>query len=454
MQTWVNCISPKREGKDSSDSQRSNFQRDYDRLIFSSVFRRLQNKTQVFPLPGNIFVHNRLTHSLEVASVGRSLGAMVGDHIAQVINDPMATLFYQYELSNVISAACLAHDIGNPPFGHSGEKALSTYFVENIDKVIGDRELRAYFDDHEWSDITNFEGNANAFHLLSYNYNGKLEFGHQLTMTTLASILKYPCNSTEINKSYKHRKKYGYFKVDEQKFRNVVKYTNMVSEDGNIKRHPFVYLVEAADDICYRIIDFEDAHRIGLISSKDTIDLLRQTIGDLSKSTTQDLKKIDTRLKNVTDKNEVVSYLRAKAISSLSARACSEFIENKDAIIAGQWNHTLLDHIEDSSKGLEEMNKVSIDKIYNHKSVINVEIAGYRVLSELLDVFITATLTHKPTALQKKTLSLVPSQFHRGSDSSHYEKVLNILDFVAGMTDGYATEMYRNFKGIEIARHD
>jgi dGTPase len=455
MSRWINCISPNREGKDSIDTHRSNFQRDYDRLIFSSAFRRLQNKTQVFPLPGNSFVHNRLTHSLEVASVGRSLGGIIGEQIAQgkeVSDDIGAALFYKYDLSYVIASACLAHDIGNPPFGHSGEKAISNYFLENENKLINSKKMRDFFDLHEWSDITNFEGNANAFHLLTYNYNGKLEHGHQLTLTTLASILKYPCSSIEVDKNIVHKKKYGYFKSDKAKFDNVVQHTNMMN-NGVIGRHPFVYLVEAADDICYRIIDFEDAHRIGIVDTNTIEDLLRETIKDLSTKQASELKKIDARLKSVQDKNEIISYLRAKTISSLIKRAAQEFLDNSDHIVNGNWTSTLLDYVTKQSQGLAAINTISIEKIYNHASVVNVEIAGYKVISELLDTYVTATLSERPTALQKKALSLIPPQFHR-QNASPYERVLNILDYIAGMTDGYATEIYQNFMGIEIARHN
>jgi dGTPase len=454
MDNWVKCISYKREGKDSDDANRSNFQRDYDRLIFSSAFRRLQNKTQVFPLPGNTFVHNRLTHSLEVASVGRSLGSIVGEKISQLNKLPeAASIFYKYDLAYVISAACLAHDIGNPPFGHSGENAISSFFIENATKQLGQKSLIDCFDEHQWKDLTNFEGNANAFHILSYPYNGKLEHGHQLTMTTLASILKYPCSSLEVDKSIKHKKKYGYFSLDKEKFLTVVNNTNMVKKDGHIYRHPFVYLVEAADDICYRIIDFEDAHRIGIVSTSDTINLFRSTIEELSDNPKQDLKKIDARLKNVTDSNEIVSYHRAKVISSLIGKAAETFITHKEDILEGTWNNTLVDAVETQSKSLGEINKISITKIYNHPTVINTEIAGYKVLSSLLDTFVTASLAEKKSALQKKTLALIPSQFQT-KGKSEYEQVINIIDYVSGMTDGYATEIYRNFEGIEIARHN
>jgi dGTPase len=460
MIDWRNCVSNARDGIESGDSNRSNFQRDYDRIIFSSAFRRLQNKTQVFPLPGNTFVHNRLTHSLEVASVGRSLGSIVGDHISKTteVKGSDKEDFYKYDLSSVVASACLAHDLGNPPFGHSGETAISSYFVENANKKIGERNLVDYFSQKEWSDLTNFEGNANALHILTYPYTGKLENGLQLTHTTLASIMKYPCEAQAIDKTKKHRKKYGFFQLDQEKFLNIARSTNMVqeNEDGVVayKRHPFVYLVEAADDVCYRIIDFEDAHRIGIINTNDTIDLLRNTVINLHQNSSKKIEKsIDDRLRNVTDANEIISYLRAKCISELMLAASQEFILNAEEILHGQWNQTLLDKIETNSNALEQINKISIEKIYNHSSVINIEIAGYKVLSDILDTYVTALLSERKSPLQHKIMHLLPIQFRRNEKSSAYEKVMNVIDFVAGMTDGYATEIYRNFQGIEIAKH-
>ncbi len=459
MQTWVNCISESRAGKNKSgDQNRTHFQRDYDRLIFSAAFRRLQNKTQVFPLPGNTFVHNRLTHSLEVASIGRSLGSITGDVLASLseVKGTVAADFYKYDLSSVIAAACLAHDVGNPPFGHSGEKAISSFFIEQKDKIIGGKELSNHFTEAQWYDLINFEGNANALHILTYPYTGKLEAGMQLTYTTLASILKYPCEARAVAKSKKHTKKYGFFQQDIERFLDIAKATNMHKEEGPylcFKRHPFVYLVEAADDISYRIIDLEDAHRIGIISTETASELLLATIKDLSDDKVKEINKINEALKNVTDANEKIAYFRAKCISALIFRATKEFLENKEAILEGNWNYTLLDQIEKTSPGLKEINELSIKKIYEHTSVIEVEIAGYKVISFLLETFVTALLTDKKTPLQQKTLMLIPSQFKREESTTSYEKVLNILDFIAGMTDGYATEMYRNFQGIEIARH-
>ena len=251
--------SPKRTGKTQlyEGGARTEYQRDFDRLIFSSAFRRLQNKTQVFPLPGSTFVHNRLTHSLEVSSIGRSLGKIVGT----ALNDKYKgtkTLsedsieFYKYELHQVIAAACLAHDIGNPAFGHSGEKAISNFFISSgIDKSL--------FTNEEWNDISNFEGNANSIRILAGQFNGRQPGGVKMTYTTLATILKYPCESTGINKSFKHLKKYGFFQAEKGIFIEIMDGLNLNREHVSplcYSRYSFVYLLEAADYIAFNIIGF------------------------------------------------------------------------------------------------------------------------------------------------------------------------------------------------------
>ena len=454
---WINCISSQRSGKyKSTNSSRSEYQRDYDRLIFSSAFRRLQNKTQVFALPGNVFVHNRLTHSLEVSSVGRSIGNLVGEHLVNIkeISSNLAALeFYKYELPYVISAACLAHDVGNPPFGHSGEKAISYFFQKNADT------LQHHFNDDEWKDLCNFEGNANALHILTTNYTGKISGGQTLTYTTLASILKYPCEARAISKAQKHTKKYGFFQCDKKQFLEIagathlVKDTNVPSDTISYKRHPFVYLVEAADDICYRVIDMEDAHRIGILTNEHVVDCFRDIIKDLDRPEVK-IGKINQRLANLEDKNERVAYLRAKLINALVLECVDVFIANKDSIIAGTWNDTLVDNIENRSAELKKANDISINMIYNHRSVIEVELAAFNVLSELLELFVIPRLKTKHNHIEEKTMMLIPPQFiPENKNASPYEQVIRIVDFIAGMTDGFATELYRKSKGIEIAVH-
>ncbi len=454
MQHWGECISYKRFGYQGSGNAgfRSEFTRDYDRIIFLSAFRRLQNKTQVFPLPGNVFVHNRLTHSLEVASVGRSLGAITGHGI--VADDKHFSendkAFYTYELSGVISSACLAHDIGNPAFGHSGEKAISHFFESHGEMPLNTSSLRAHFSDVEWMDLTNFEGNANALRLLTRQFKGKLDGGQRLMYVTLASILKYPCASYETDKSCTQRKKYGYFQSDKSAFEDIILECNMVQNGGDNIRHPFVYLVEAADDICYRIIDMEDAHRIGILS-RDVLEISFLSLLDQLDDNTERTKDI---LHKIGDDNEAISFLRAKCINALVNKSSKIFLQNSEAILQGKFNSTLMDEIEKTCPYLSKITSISVEKIYNHHSVIEVELAGYNVMSEILNVFVEAVLSDRRTAIQKKCLYLIPTQYNLVSDNvSPYEKTMGVLDFVSGMTDGYATELYRKIRGIDIPSH-
>lgn len=455
MQHWRNCISYKRFGNQSTSSSgmRSEFTRDYDRIIFLSAFRRLQNKTQVFPLPGNVFVHNRLTHSLEVASVGRSLGALVGYEISDLFSselDQEQKSFYTYDLSGVIASACLAHDVGNPAFGHSGEKAISHYFTTHQSMPLNGMSLKDHFDEKQWADLTGFEGNANALRLLTKQFKGKLEGGQRLMMVTLASLLKYPCSSTEINPAIKHQKKYGYFQSDKSAYDQIIGEFDMILPTGSHHRHPFVYLVEAADDICYRIIDMEDAHRINILSRDEIENYFIQLLEELGEPLTR-TKEVLTK---ITDNNEAISFLRAKCINGLVHKASDVFMAHKDAILQGVFNSTLMDELETVCPFLVRINDISIKKIYNHPSVIEVELAGYNVMSEILSVFIEAVLQNNKSVLQKKCLHLIPDQYNLAAESvSPYEKTMGVLDFVSGMTDGYATEMYRKMKGIDIPSH-
>ena len=292
---------------------RTDFQRDFDRIIFSSAFRRLQNKTQVFPLPGSVFVHNRLTHSLEVSSVGRSLGSLAGEFIVEQYGEELndnSKSFYLHNLSNVIASACLCHDVGNPAFGHSGEDAIASYFEKN------ESYLKHQFNDKEWADLVNFEGNANAIRVLTHQQRGKDEGGSQLTYTTLASIAKYPCEAIAKDKSQINRKKFGFFQSEKNTFLKIAKATQMMEQSGEplvFKRHPFVWLVESADDICYNIIDMEDAHRLGIVATSDCENLFME----LLKTETQDLQRITNKLSVLTNANERISYLRAKVINAL-----------------------------------------------------------------------------------------------------------------------------------------
>ncbi len=436
------------QSKKVSTDPRSEFQRDFDRIIFSSAFRRLQNKTQVFPLPGSVFVHNRLTHSLEVSSVGRSLGTLIGNFLVDNYKNDLSSEslnFYRYDLSNVIASACLCHDIGNPAFGHSGEDAIAAFFEKN------ESELKPKFSEKEWHDLIYFEGNANAIRVLTHQQNGKAQGGLLLTYSTLSSIAKYPCEAIARDKKLVHRKKFGFFQSQKDEFRQIASHTQMKMESSEpmiFKRHPFVWLVEAADDICYNIIDIEDAHRLGIISHRDCHEVMYSLVLDLQ---LDDKQRLDTQLDKIKNKNNKISYLRSKLIGALTKHAQENFQSQVDSILNGNHDQGIFDAIVEKSSALKEIISFSIDNIYNNRNVVEIENAGYNVIYELLQHFIPSTLKDKNLLRKsdKKALRLVPEQFTyvNGTD---YEKTLGVIDYISGMTDNYATEMYKRIKGIEV----
>ena len=441
---WEKLLSAKRWGSEDKyvENQvdaRSEFQRDYDRLIFSSPFRRLQNKTQVFPLPGSVFVHNRLTHSLEVASVGRSMGRIFYNKLKETDSQLDERLPLISEIGNIVAAACLAHDLGNPAFGHSGESAISHYFTDGAGK-----DYREQVTEAQWKDLTHFEGNANAFRILTHPYAGKGYGSFALTYSTLASIAKYPCASVAGGiKSLIHRKKYGFFQSEEEGFKKIATELGLKREGEEpliYKRHPIVYLVEAADDISYNIIDLEDAHRLKILSYQEVENLLIPLTADHS---------IRNRLAEIEDDDAKISLLRAKSINTL-IRQCSElFFQKQDEIMSGNFNDGLIDQIEEPFReAVEEIKRISVKKIYNYSSVVQIEVAGYKVMGGLLEEFIPAYLNNN-SHYHKKLVELIPRQFITDKTDA-YSKIQTVLDFVSGMTDLYAVELFRKIKGISF----
>ena len=436
---WDKLISPRRFGKDepmhiSPEFIRSEFQRDYDRIIFSSPFRRLQNKTQIFPLPGSVFVHNRLTHSLEVASVGRSLGNSVADRLQKKYPNSI----HLSQIATIVSTASLAHDLGNPPFGHAGEKSISDYFIKHKG------ELKREMTNEQWADLTNFEGNANTLRLLAHTFNGRREGGYVLTFASLASLVKYPFNS--VNRSKKN--KYGYFQPEENIFEEIAIETGLIeNNDGSYCRHPLVYLVEAADDISYQIMDIEDAHKLGILSTEKTIELL-MAFFDKTDDAWFFAKKEEV-IKVVTDTNEQISFLRASVISHLVKEVTDIFIANESAILEGNFNGSLIDYlVGTSNNAMAQCTQIAIDKIYNNREVVKVEITGYNVINTLLSNYIPA-LYDSQSVYSKKILALLPSQY-KENHTDDYSKIRSILDFISGMTDLYALDLYKLIKGIGL----
>ncbi|MBR5434425.1 MAG: deoxyguanosinetriphosphate triphosphohydrolase [Bacteroidales bacterium] len=449
MLDWNKLLSPKRLGLENEKMRqqdvRSQFQRDYDRIIFSSPFRRLQNKTQVFPLPGSIFVHNRLTHSLEVASVGRSLGNMIANGLSERNIDVQPHLLDS--IGTIVSSACLAHDLGNPPFGHSGENAISRYFKE-IDK----NEISSLLTPDQYLDFTNFEGNANTFRLLTHHFSGRRKGGFALTYATIGTLLKYPCTSSDYlaNKTPYH--KYGVFQSELPILQKVAKELGLETYEGNrcvYGRHPLVFLMEAADDISYQIVDLEDAHRLGIIPTQQAKDLMmaffdpqidRDALADLEKS-----------LKEVDDENEQIVILRSRTINKLITDCVNVFWENYDDIMQSKFHASLADALHGTPKrALQTLASLATEKIYNAREVIEIQVAGHRILSELLQEFVTATLRKDSTLYTSQLLRLLPSQL-KSSENDGYARIFSVVDFISGMTDVYSLEMYRKIKGISFS---
>lgn len=444
MMNWNTLLTPLRFGSEDKtrnenhdeEFERTQFQRDYDRIVFSSPFRRLQNKTQVFPLPGSVLVHNRLTHSLEVACVGRSLGSMLATKLRQT--KELESNIFINEIGNIVAAACLAHDMGNPAFGHSGEKAISQYFIDNTN------EYKKLVSEVEWADLTNFEGNANALRLLTHKFNNRPEGPFGLTYPTLATIIKYPCQSTaKSNDGNIHRKKFGFFDSEKETFERIAQRLGMVKTQDTplaYSRYPLAYLVEAADDICYNIIDIEDAHRLNIFTDNEVIDLLLPLCGD-------EKDKNLERLNTLTDSNDKISLLRAKSIGMLTYLMFEAFWKHHDDILNGALLTDLKDCLPAEYKmQLEKIGKVSNSKIYNYRSVVEKEIAGYKVIGGLLEEFVPMILTQQKSHYQKKLMQLFPQQF-MPTNNTAYAKIQAVLDFISGMTDLFAVELYKRIKG-------
>lgn len=440
--SWDRLISDKRFGlehyHDPKHGARSDFRRDFDRLVFSSPFRRLQNKTQVFPLPGSIFVHNRLTHSMEVACVGRSMAAEIATVLREkYISEPWVDKLYS--LAEIVGAACLAHDLGNPPFGHSGEKAISTYFSEGEGNA-----LKSELTERQWDDLTHFEGNANAFRLLTHRFNGRRPGGFAMTYSTLASIVKYPFDSSLAG----DKGKFGFFTSEQADFIKVADELGMLPIDAGdncirYARHPLVYIVEAADDICYEIMDIEDAHKLKILSTEQVIPLL---LGYFDNNRKAEIRRI---MDGVDDPNEKIAYLRSCIIGVLVNRCAETFVRHEDEILAGSFTGSLLDHIPDLERnGYHRCEAISWEKIYCAGDVVDIELAGTRIISFLIDELVKA-VRNPQLNYSQLLLAKVPQQYEINAPDL-YGKLLAVLDHISGMTDVYALDLYRKLKGMSL----
>lgn len=445
---WEQLLSPTRFGtkteKQDKDAFRSAFERDIDRVIFLESFRRLQNKTQVIPLPEDAFVHNRLTHSLEVSSVGRSLGKLVGEEILKRYPELKKNGIDSFYFGSIVAAAALAHDIGNPPFGHAGEKAISEFY-----KFGGGQKYQAELNEKEWNDLSNFEGNAHGFRLLT-NSNSGVAGGARLSYATLATFSKYPKDSYT-KSTGASGKKYGFFQSEKEMFEIIAKEVGLISRSDNeddLKwaRHPLAFLVEAADDISYTVIDLEDGYGLGIIPFELFEELMIPLTGDNFK---------DKRYEQIGVETEKVRYLRALAINNLINSLAKVFISNEKEILSGHYDTPLMDHSE-LKPIAQQIIKISATKIYNSSTVVEIEMAGFEVIKGLLQIYtdaINSVYSGNPSYYHSKIAQQLPDECfanNRTPDENLYLRLLKVTSYVASMTDAQAIKKYRQLKGIEL----
>ena len=461
---WQRLITSKRLGQErlhpKRHDDRSEFKRDYDRLIFSAPFRRMQNKTQVFPLPGSVFVHNRLTHSLEVASVGMSLGTDIYNILQRKAQQAKGALpLWAHaqtgalkDIGQIVATACLAHDLGNPPFGHSGEKAIQTFFTEGKGAY-----LQEYVSPELWSDITRFEGNANAFRLLTHQFLGRRPGGMVMTYSTLAAVVKYPWESAALgigrddgDSLRPSKTKFGFFNSEKDLYRRIADEMGIrrLSDDDEplrYARHPLVYLVEAADDICYEIMDIEDANKLKILTYEETAQLL------LAFFTDEEQAGILDRIaeEQLADDNEKIAYLRACAVGKLESECVDVFVDNERAILSGTFRGSLIDNMGPLPReAYRNCMSVSAQKIYKSKPVLDVELSGYRIMETLLEQM-TEAVAHPDRFYSRQLIDRVSSQYDiRAHDLG--TRLMAVIDYISGMTDVYALDVYQKVSGISL----
>lgn len=438
---WLDLLCTRRPGdtKDvSHEETRSRFEQDYDRLIFSHPFRKLQDKTQVFPLPEDDFVHTRLTHSLEVSSVGRSLGKSSGSFLLSKYPELAENGFSVHDFGAIVGAACLAHDLGNPPFGHSGEYSISAFFLTNPKGKFFQEKVTPV----QWKDLTTFEGNAQGLRILNGTNSGL-----KLTFATLGAFTKYPLSASSIkDKNRKSQKKFGYYQCNAALFSELASTMGLIQlHDGVWCRHPLAFLVEAADDICYHIIDLEDGCRLGLVPFETVKKLLAQIIGAAYS---------EEKLEKIPSLNEKLGILRAMAISQLVSECTQIFEENEDKMLDGSFDTDLTSRIP-SADVMKEIIALSVDKIYRSKLVLEKEAGGYEVIDHLIESFAEAAYQYRFGEVLPKHNSiyrLLPeaSVIELQQSESVYELLQVVIDFVSGLTDSHAVRLYKTLKGYHL----
>jgi dGTPase len=448
MMDWSQLLTRKRLGKKTaedpqSESGRTCFQKDYDRLIFSSSFRSLKDKTQIFPLSKNDYVRTRLIHSLEVSCVGRSLGEIVG---REIINRHKLEDYTASDFGEIVSAACLAHDIGNPPFGHAGEDVIRAAFRNWYSKI--SQQNQNYFTIAQKTDFDLFEGNAQGFRIVARQEVNHVPGGMQLTCPTLAAFMKYPREShipkyvfeKDSDSAGKSVLKYGFFQSEIELFAEVAKTVGLIKKHPDSAwwvRHPLVYLVEAADDICYHIVDLEDGHYMGYIHYREAKQLLEEIV-----------KPVKPKSKSESEE-ERIRYLRAKAIGALVEEVAAIFLNYEPEILAGTFDRDLIS-LSKHRDILKSIIQITDERVYFHPDVVRIQIAGYEVLGELFSQFVDASLNENNNPRTKIVLKMLPEKYRPLDRDDRYDKLLKVTDYISGMTDSFATTLFKQFKGISL----
>lgn len=465
MMNWNQLLSFKRLGdaRDHSyERARPPWQFDYDRIIFSSAFRRMQDKTQVFPLSGSDYVRTRLTHSLEVSTVAKSLGTAAGQTILerwghleyQDTKKPINELLGPSDIGTICATGALAHDIGNPPFGHSGENAIR-YWFQNSEVA---NRIKRSFSKQQMDDFENWEGNAEGFRILGRQQMARDDGGLRLTYAALGAYAKYPTASTAVldkdaARRHVHGKKPGFFEHDTELWKEVAEGLGLIQEE-NLRwcRHPLSFLTEASDDICYRIIDLEDGLRLGRVSYEEVEQLYLNVIKEIKPQWRSKFPEWDD--------NGRINYLRALVFGAAVRELVEAFTTNESSLLEGAFQGDLLSRTP-SSDAFDSMKLLAVKNVYSMRGVLEIEAAGFEIIPGLLEAFADAVEkvaaereTYKKCPKSRKLIDLMPREFRENRDGhihhDPYLRLLGVVDFVAGMTDSFALSLYRRIKGIAL----
>ncbi|OEU73615.1 MAG: hypothetical protein BA874_08520 [Desulfuromonadales bacterium C00003068] len=436
---WSALLSNQRVDQKSSltpptdHAERSEFESDYDRAVFSEPFRRLAKKTQVHPLAPNDHIHNRLIHSIEVASVGRSLGKKVQHFLQQKYPD-QAQIFD--ELSLIVQVGCLIHDIGNPPFGHAGEYAIREWLAKHEQLVFyhDDNTLRCNAQTRE--DLLLFEGNAQGFRLAARRDNPKCGY-LRLTYASLGSMIKYPWTSDD--ERAQKQKKFNVFDSEKALFTEMSREMGLICDDGTVARHPLSFLTEAADDICYRMLDMEDAVSMGIFPEQPIQELFLTIAGCPE------------------DTWKPVAMARGEAISALINESFKVFKDNYELIMAGQRERDLkADFSKHYKQNFKEI-KENYVKIFSHRGKLSYEIGSYKIIGRIIKAFVLSiqSLCEKDNYEELEYISsrcfdlAWGEDFTRQNFKKDYDWWLRqTFDYVSGLTDNYAIQISREIEGV------